>query len=137
MESVVVVHGDPETREEYASWLHEAGYRVQTCGGPEAPDFYCPVLKYCGCPSCEASDVMVYDPALTSQREHPASERIIYRLREWYPDKPIVVVNRGSFAPELHRLLDSDSGVTTLADPTPESVRQAVREAVDSMRAIG
>jgi len=130
MESVVVVHGDPETREEYASWLHEAGYRVQTCGGPEAPDFYCPVLKYCGCPSCEASDVMVYDPALTSQREHPASERIIYRLREWYPDKPIVIVGCGALSPSLARIAAEDSGVVLLRDPNPAGLIEHLQKAL-------
>ncbi len=83
MEAIVVVHGDPASRATYADWLRGAGYEVSTCGGPEPPDYFCPVLKFCGCAECEQSDAMVYDPSLTSQAQHPASERIIYRLRDW------------------------------------------------------
>ena len=135
METVVVVQADSETRERYAGWLRQAGYEVATCGGPEALDFACPVLKYCGCIDCEQSDAMVYDPCLVSQRAHPASERIIYRLREWYPDKPIILVDRGEIPPGLTRMLGEDAGVTLLQDPEPESLASAVQVALRDVKA--
>ena len=119
METIVVVQRDPSVRERYAVWLREAGYNVLTCAGPAAPDFFCPVLKHCGCMESENTDAMVYDPCLVSQEDHPASERIIYRLREFYPEKPIVVIDCGSVAPQLARLAAEDSGVVFLSDPSP------------------
>ncbi len=134
MGTVVIVHGDAETREQYAAWLQDAGYDVATCGGPEPPGYDCPVLKFCGCIDCEQGDVMVYDPCLVSQRDHPASERIIYRLREWYPDKPIVVVNRDNLPAALVRLVAEDSGLSVLAVATPETLVEAVRAALAAVR---
>ncbi len=135
MARIVVVHGDPETRGTYAGGLREAGHEVETCGGPEPPDFFCPVLKYCGCAECEQSDAMVYDPSLVSQRQHPASERIIYRLREWYPEKPVVIVDCGEMPAGLTRLLGEDAGVTLLEDPTCDSLTAALRTALRDAKA--
>jgi len=130
MATVVVVHADPETRDLYAAWLREEGYDVVTCGGPEPPDYFCPVLKFCGCIECEQSDMMLYDPRLASQRDHPASERIIYRLREWYPDKPVLIVSRDSLSPGLVRLVAEDVGVTVIGEATPKALAGSVRAAL-------
>ncbi len=135
METVVVVQSDSETRQRYAGWLRQAGFEVATCGGPEALDFACPVLKHCGCIDCEQSDAMVYDPCLVSQRAHPASERIIYRLREWYPEKPVVIIGCGEIPAGLTRLLAEDAGVTLLLNPTSESLTTALRRALQDVKA--
>lgn len=118
MQTIVVVQRDPSVRDRYAGWLRAAGYEVVTCAGPTAPDYFCPVLKHCGCMESENTDAMVYDPCLVSQEAHPASERIIYRLREWYPDKPIVIVDCGALSPSLARIAAEDPGVVLLRDPS-------------------
>lgn len=130
MKTVVVVQRDVSIRERYAGWLRAAGYDVVTCAGPTAPDFFCPVLKHCGCMESENTDAMVYDPCLVSQEDHPASERIIYRLREFYPEKPIVVIDCGSLVPQLARLVEEDDGVVMLRDPSPASLVEHLRQAL-------
>jgi hypothetical protein len=129
VETIVVVQRDPSVRDRYAGWLRAAGYDVVTCAGPTAPDFFCPVLKHCGCMESENTDAMVYDPCLVSQENHPASERIIYRLREFYPEKPIVVIDCGSIAPSLFsspRRTRASSSSATRARPLAEHFRQAL-----------
>ena len=130
METIVVVQRDPSVRDRYAGWLRAAGYEVMTCGGPTEPDFFCPVLKHCGCMESENTDAMVYDPCLVSQEDHPASERIIYRLREFYPEKPIVVIDCGGIAPQLSRLAEEDPGIVFLSDPSPVSLVEHLRTAL-------
>lgn len=127
MRTIVVVHADPPTRETYADWLRDAGYEVVSCGGPQGPDYFCPVLKHCGCLEAEQSDAMIYDPGMVTQGDHPASERILYRLREWYPDKPIIVLNRDDLPPPIVRLVGEDSGIVVLSDVSPESLATALR----------
>ena len=128
METIVVVQRDPSVRERYAGWLRAAGYDVVTCAGPTAPDYFCPVLKHCGCMESENTDAMVYDPCLVSEQDHPASERIIYRLREFYPEKPVVVIDCGSMTPQLSRLAEEDEGVVLLRDPSPSSLVEHLRK---------
>ncbi len=130
METIVVVQRDPSVRERYAGWLRAAGYDVVTCAGPTAPDFFCPVLKHCGCMESENTDAMVYDPCLVSQENHPASERIIYRLREFYPEKPIVVIDCGSMSPQLSHLAEEDPGIVVLSGPSPASLVEHLRKAL-------
>lgn len=130
METIVVVQRDPSVRERYAGWLRAAGYDVRTCSGPMAPDYFCPVLKYCGCMESENTDAMVYDPCLVSQENHPASERIIYRLREFYPEKPIVVIDCGGLAPQLVQLAEEDNGIVILHNPSPSGLVEHLRKAL-------
>ncbi len=136
MATVVVVHGDTEARDLYTSWLRDEGYDVVTCGGPEPPEYFCPVLKYCGCIDCEQADAMLYDPRLVSQCDHPASERIIYRLREWYPSKPIVIVGNDDLPPNLIQLAAEDEGITVLNAPTARTLSEAVRAALAAAGAV-
>ncbi len=130
METIVVVQRDPSVRERYAGWLRAAGYDVVTCAGPTAPDFFCPVLKHCGCMESENTDAMIYDPCLVSQENHPASERIIYRLREFYPDKPIVVIDCGGIEPQLSHLAEEDRGIVILRELSPGSLVEHLRKAL-------
>jgi hypothetical protein len=135
VETIVVVQRDPSVRDRYANWLRAAGYDVVTCAGPTAPDFFCPVLKHCGCMESENTDAMVYDTCLVSQEDHPASERIIYRLREFYPEKPIVVIDCGGLAPQLAHLAEEDKGIVILSEPSPASLVEHVRQVLTSVEA--
>jgi hypothetical protein len=135
VETIVVVQRDPNVRERYAGWLRAAGYEVTTCGGPVEPDFFCPVLKHCGCMESENTDAMVYDPCLVSQEGHPASERIIYRLREFYPGKPIVLIDCGEVGAKLAHLAEEDPGIVILGDPSPTSLVEHLRRALSTVEA--
>jgi len=111
VKTIVVVQGDSTRRKAYSEALTAEGYNVLTCEGPQPPDYDCPVLKHCGCIDCELADAMVYDPCLTAQAQNLCSERIIYRLREYYPQKPVLVLNRCELPEKLARLIAQDPGV--------------------------
>jgi len=64
--TVLIVESEAEPRLQMAEWLEEAGYEVQTCPGPSAPDYVCLGGRGLPCPLALSADVVVLNDHLAS-----------------------------------------------------------------------
>src|ERR687897_673846 len=64
--NVLVVESDEALRESIVAWLSEAGFDVQSCPGPQEPEFECAGASRYGCPLADSSDLVVLDLELES-----------------------------------------------------------------------
>jgi hypothetical protein len=72
--------------------LHQAGYEVERCGGPEREQ--CPVVGSLPCPLVDRSDVLVYDAWVAGDSD--GGRRLISELREVYVDLPVILTSAES-----------------------------------------
>lgn len=63
---VLLIDDSPVERELLGRWLVEAGYRVQTCPGPRAPELSCIGGRSMRCPLAANAHVVVLDLRLAS-----------------------------------------------------------------------
>jgi CheY-like chemotaxis protein len=64
--NVLVVESDETFRESIVAWMSEAGFEVQSCPGPQGPEFECAGASRYGCPLADSSDLVVLDLELES-----------------------------------------------------------------------
>ena len=64
--NVLVVESDEALRESIVAWLSLAGLDVQSCPGPQEPEFECAGASRYGCPLADSSDLVVLDLELES-----------------------------------------------------------------------
>jgi CheY-like chemotaxis protein len=65
---VLLVEANPERREAIGAWLEDRGFDVTACPGPAGPDYVCIGDRTGSCPLIDASDVVVLDCDLPSER---------------------------------------------------------------------
>ena len=73
-------------------WVHEAGFEVVACPGPQGPDFDCAGASSYGCPLAEDADLVVLDLELESDLMvcGVAAWELLHYYRSL--DKPVVVL---------------------------------------------
>jgi hypothetical protein len=128
---VLIVQRDRAYAELLDQYFTKAGFRVLRCVGPHAPDYFChlldtapitsphreqwgkPRLDGCtyGCGIVEAADILVYDPWLYVRPGSADAKPLIWALRRYYPDQPLVLVWPQEGMPALDASLLADPGV--------------------------
>lgn len=66
-DAVLVVEADVSLREQYGTWLEEAGYEVLVCPGPTEPDYTCVGVRGSACPLVAEVDLVILDMSLDSE----------------------------------------------------------------------
>ena len=89
MTRVLVVQRDPAVAEQMIASLTEAGYEIETCGGPEQEA--CPVIADLPCPLVDRADVLVYDAWVAG--DAMSGHHLVSELREVYVDLPLVLTS--------------------------------------------
>lgn len=89
MARAVVVNHDTRLAEQHARALRDAGYRVESCGGPEQQP--CPVLTGLPCLFADRADILIYDAGLVGGGL--AARDLVNEVREMYPDLPVVLTS--------------------------------------------
>jgi CheY-like chemotaxis protein len=80
---VLVVERDPVALRTMGSWLHDEGFDVLLCPGPQAPGYECPFASGATCLLAHRADVIVLDLWLESDtvfRGNPGVEVLFYYL---------------------------------------------------------
>ncbi len=93
MTRVLVVHHDIDIADQEVDSLRHAGYEVIECVGPTGATRPCPVLRGNTCQMADRADILVYDVWADGIVE--GSRELVDRLREQYPDKPVVLTSTG------------------------------------------
>jgi DNA-binding NtrC family response regulator len=125
MITAVVVNRDPRLAAQHAQALRDAGYVVETCGGPQQEP--CPVLGDMPCPIVDRADVLIYDAWVAGGGE--GGRRLIADVRDTYPDLPIVLTSVDASLDWVET--EGPHRVTPLTgDASPADLRAAVEAAL-------
>ena len=111
---VVVEASEWANREVLVKHLHEAGYEVVGCEGPEGSNARCALVATGECETVRQADVVVQ----SFQQADPRNAEVLAHLREHYPDTPIVVevpTPRVDQQPELYTGCETVPYPATLA----------------------
>ena len=74
-------------REVLIKYLHEAGYEVAGCAGPEGEDEMCCLVATGDCGAAASADVIVQSMRHTD----PRNREVLRSIRRTYPDTPLVI----------------------------------------------
>jgi hypothetical protein len=91
-QTVLIVESEAAQRDEMAAWLDDAGYDVELCPGPSAPDYTCIGGRGRPCPLANGADMVVLNEHLTSDalmRGTPGWQLLTYYMEL---GKPVVVL---------------------------------------------
>lgn len=112
-------------REVLVKHLHEAGYAVVGCAGPEGTDGRCALVATGECESARSADVIVQSLRHTD----PRNREVLETLRRHYPETPIVVEVP---TPRVEQFAEDFDGCHVVPYPaTLSQLTHAVERALD------
>lgn len=121
---VVVESARPGAREAMVRSLHEAGFDVTTCAGPNHLHAGgCPLVETSDCPQVGRASAVVHDLDL----DDPADQEVLLTLRARYPELPVVVETPTTAARRHAELL---AGCTVVPPYSPDHLAEVVRAVV-------
>ena len=126
---VLVEASEWVNREVLVKHLHEAGYAVVGCAGPDRADEDCTLVATGSCAGADEADVILQSLRHTDPRNH----EVLRSIRRTYPDTPIVVEVPSQ---RVAAFPDDFAGLHVVPHPaTLEQLRKAVEKALEGKQA--
>lgn len=105
MRTILIAHRDANFAEQLATEIRAWGYRVIECPGPLPPTLRCIRCDKGYCPLTEGTDLMLYDPSLTSFDDSGRLHNLALESAVAHPDVPLLLAWPRTTVPDAGILL--------------------------------